>query len=281
MKKMDVVIVSGACGSGKSTVTRVFEELGYLIVQNVPPSLTHELFISYAKAKKDIKLLLVSELYLSHALINEAKKEKNINLSVIILNADIAELLKRYKLTRHVHPLQAHGYSLEEAFEINQRQIADLVEEATLYIDTTDYSVHELRKRIFDIYSNKMDDFNVSFTSFGLKHGIPLDVDTIFDVRIIPNPYYLEELKNLTGLDKKVMEYIFSFKETAKLIKNITNYLDYYLDKVKKEGRPLYSVGICCSGGRHRSVAIAEYLSEYYKAKYNTSVKHRDIVKGV
>lgn len=280
-KKLEVCIVTGAYGSGKSTVTRVFEELGYIIVQNVPSSLLHELFETYSENGKVNKILLLVELENAHETILTARDDKNIKLSVLLLNADVDELLKRYKLTRHVHPLQAHGYTLEEAFKYDQVKIESLVDDASIYIDTSDYTVHELRKRIFDIFSSKIDDLSIVFTSFGLKHGLPLDVDIIFDTRIVPNPYYLSELKNKTGRDKEVVDYIFSYEITEKLIEHIVDYLDFYLDKIKKEGRTSYTIGVCCSGGRHRSVAIAEYLANYYKAKYNTSVKHRDVEKGV
>ncbi|MFA5421416.1 MAG: RNase adapter RapZ [Bacilli bacterium] len=278
---IDLIILTGVSGAGKSTAVRAFEEMDYYIVENVPLSVISKLFKAFeddmVRYRRTVVVVAIDE-----ALKAAQKARENAHFRVVFLGLDTSEseLLTRFRLTRHIHPAQAHGLSLAESITRDRRIMDGLKKDVDMYIDTTSKTATELRKFIFtNIQGMESGNLTVSFVSFGFKHGIPLDIEIMFDTRIIPNPYWVSELKDMTGEDEPVKKFVLEDKEAQELIKNIEKYLDYYLAKVKEEDRNFFLVGIGCSGGQHRSVVIADYLAKKYANKYRTLCLHRDIGK--
>lgn len=281
-KKIDLILISGVSGAGKTYTLSCFEENGYLIMENIPISLIDNLYEEfenninkYKKVALSISLNDAKNAYI------KAREFKDISVTFIGLDCSKEVLLERYKLSRRIHPLQTNdGLTLDESINIEKNNILQIKDYFTHYIDTSKFSLGDLRNfyvhNIFDIDEKKM---VVNFISFGHKKSVPQDVEMVFDVRILPNPYWVNELKTLTGLDKNIVDYIFSFPITNEFLSKIISYLDFYLDKVEKSGRRMITIGIACSGGQHRSVVVAEYLKKYYQKTYNTYLMHRDLKK--
>ncbi|MFA5686517.1 MAG: RNase adapter RapZ [Bacilli bacterium] len=278
---IDLVILTGVSGAGKSTAVRAFEEMDYYIVENVPLSVIPKLYTSFkkneARFSKTLVVVSINE-SLKAALL--ARKIPSFNVTFMALDATEAELITRFRLTRHLHPQQAHGLTLEQCLKLDRKIMDAVKSEVDIYIDTTGKSVPELRKYIFrNIDGMEKKELTVNFVSFGFKHGVPADVEIIFDTRIVPNPYWIPELKELTGEDKEVQDFVLNDKDAKLLVKEIEKYLVYYLKKVKEENRNFFVVGIGCSGGQHRSVAITNYLSQKFSKSYRTLCLHRDLGK--
>lgn len=283
-KMNEIILLTGPSGSGKTTAQHVFEESGYYVIDNIFSS-TFEHVIKEVVDKREQypKLLLQVSPRTACEIISSYKKKYTdiINSKIIVLDCKKDVLLKRFKLTRHVHPLvTTRKISLDEALDMDIACIKKIKDKADVIIDTTSLAVKDFRKILFEAISDrKKDNVRVRFISFGHKHNIPLDCDLTLDTRALPNPYWIPELRQFTGLDKPVKDYLVGFEETNQLLKNMEDYLSFYLEKVQEDGRGDYCVGICCTGGQHRSVFFAEQLSKYFSKKYETSVFHRDINK--
>ena len=275
----NIVILTGVSGAGKTSATLIFEELGYYLTENVPSSLFSELFDEFSLEKPKYKNVFVAtNIYDAELAYLEAKKHKNLNIMFVGLNASYDVLMERYRLTRHIHPLQMKGYSLEESIKKDHEDIYKIRDQFTHYVDTSKMTFNEMRKYFMDVVKGKSSQrMNVVFSSFGYKKSIPLDLDNIIDVRILPNPYWDEKLRPYTGLDKVIKDYVLGSELTKQFLKSITDLLDLYLKECDRAGRSIINVGVGCSGGQHRSVVIAEYLKDYYKDTYITSSEHRDI----
>lgn len=278
---IDLIILTGVSGAGKSTAVRAFEEMDYYIVENVPLAVIPQLFKAFesdmVRYRRTVVAMAIDEAQKAAV---KARENANFHVTFLALDASEAELLTRFRLTRHIHPAQAHGLSLADSIARDRKIMDEIKSDVDMYVDTSGKTATEFRKYIFtNIQGMESGNLTVSFVSFGFKHGIPFDVEMIFDTRIIPNPYWISELKDMTGLDDAVKKFVLEDKEAKELLKRIECYLDYYLAKVKAEERNFFVVGIGCSGGQHRSVAIAEYLNEKYKKTYRTLCLHRDIGK--
>lgn len=277
--KKELVIVAGAAGSGLSSTEFIFEELGYATMKNVPVEGWEAILKIAEQKQKDLKLCLICHAFNANRVIKLSKNLKDFEVKIILLTCDKETLLKRYALTRKVHPRTViERITPETAIEKDCQEIKECLDEANLIIDTSVLSVKKLRTIIYQ-YINELGPKNaisVTFVSFGIKNGIPEGIDSFFDVRQIPNPYWVDELRELTGEDKPVIDYMNSFPITEKIIKNIINYLTAFLKELEKGDRANYTIGIACSGGQHRSTYVANYLKEYFKKDYNTHVVHRD-----
>ncbi len=278
-----LVILSGISGSGKTSANYAFEEMHYNCINNLPVFLFDNLFeklvnptdSSYARTFLTIRME-----YLPAAL-ELVKKYPQIKTDIIILHAEKDVILNRYKLTRHAHPLQASGLTLEKALDYEYELLEQYRDGADLVLNTTRISIAELRQIIFRRYRDpNKNSVMVSFVSFGFKNGAPNDADIIFDLRTIPNPYYLDELKNLSGLDQAVIDFIEKQKETEENFMLITQYLDKYIPSTIRENRGMIVVAIGCTGGQHRSVYFAERLANRYKFNFPVFVHHRDVVRS-
>jgi len=277
---LELNILTGPSGSGISSSKFVFEELGYYIVENAPFEATDAILKSFlSNAYKTKKFCLVVSLFDAKQILEISRKYSEFKTKLILLSADPNEIRKRYRLSRHVHPrCLTQQISLGKAIELDNKETANLFSDADIYIDTSTLSIKSLRINLYNKLTGKKDEniTSIYFVSFGYKNGTPMDLDMIFDVRNIPNPYWIDNLKALNGTDKQVIDYMNSFPETQKIIDNIVRFLEIHLAYVQKTGRPIYNIGVACSGGQHRSTYVANYLAEHFSHQYKTEAIHRD-----
>jgi len=281
-----LIIITGMSGAGKTVAVQSFEDLGYYCVDNLPPTLIPKFLELMKDSTNNIrKVALVIDLrgreffdalYESLDLIGA---EDWLEEHIIFLDATDETLVSRYKETRRSHPLDLQGLPLNGIKK--EREILDeLRGRAQKIIDTSDLKPKELREKIHQYYSERKDAvFSVHFVSFGFKYGIPIDADLVFDVRFLPNPFYVEHMRPMTGLDKEVSEYVFKWSDTAKFNEKLTDLLQFMLPQYKKEGKSQLVVAIGCTGGQHRSVALSENYATYFSKNYPTHITHRDIKK--
>lgn len=285
---MRFLIVTGLSGAGKSQAVKSLEDIGYYCVDNMPTMLIYkfvELCIS-SRGQFD-KVALVCDIRGEtsfDSLLNNLdtlKKDGN-DYEILFIDADDSTLIKRYKETRRKHPLKEGNVSLIEAIKEERKLLQPLKERATNIINTSDKLPQQTIKEIKALYAGEVPEkgLSVSVSSFGFKHGIPRDCDMIFDVRFLPNPYYIEELAKLTGLDKQVHDYIMSFETANEFLEKLKDIIKFLLPCYVEEGRMNISIAIGCTGGKHRSVTIAENLKDYVKSLgYRTQAYHRDLDK--
>ncbi len=274
-----LIILSGPSGSGVSSSKFVFEELGYYVVDSAPSAVTQGLLDEFAENTKAKGFCLMPRIEGVEQVYKIAKEDKRFETKFILLETEKDELIKRYALSRHVHPRSIlQKMSLGKAIELDVKDAEELTKYADYEINTTQLTIKELRTNLYNKLTGKDTEniTKITFVSFGIKNGIPAGLDTMFDVRIIPNPYWIERLSSLTGADQEVIDYIMSFDVSHQLIDEIVKYLEYYIPKVQESGRASYTVGIACSGGQHRSTFVANYLANYFKDKYEVSTYHRD-----
>ena len=276
----NIVVIAGPSGSGLSSVEFVFEELGYLVIKNPTTNSINAVVDDLIKEESELNnFCLMLNAGSVQEIFKELKKRNDANFRYIVLNCSEHELNKRYVLTRHVHPRSARfKLSTSDAIKKDIRDILDVVNLADLYIDTTSLSVKQLRAMVYKFLAGIEEEkiLSVTFISFGIKNGIPQGIDTFLDTRMIPNPYWIDSLKELNGYDQEVIDYLMSFEVTKEVLDNLVKYLTKVLKETQKDGRSSYTVGIACSGGQHRSTFVAHYLSEYFSKTYRTQVIHRD-----
>ena len=280
----NLLIISGLSGSGKSTAVRVLEDLGYYCVDNIPPTLLPTFIELCKKSDKEInKVALVIDIrekvsFESTPQVIQELRQKGYIVDIIFLESTDPVLVKRYKETRRKHPLSKDGNILE-GISKEREMLEELKSLSSYKIDTSELNVHQLS----DIIKNK---FNQSDTqnillnimSFGFKYGIPNDADMIFDVRFLPNPHFVESLRNLNGTDEEVIDFIMNQNESVEFIKKFTDFLDYLIPNFEKEGKSYLTIAIGCTGGKHRSVAITNKVSEHFNS-LSPLIRHRDISK--
>lgn len=276
---INITLLTGPSGSGNSSAKYVFEELGYYVSENIPSSLVSSLVEHFkTNSYKTTKICIMVNVNEALQAIQILKEIKDIKLKVVVLSCEEKEILKRYTLTRHVHPRSSLcKISLEKAIKEDVKDTIELIPEADIYIDTTSLSIKELRRILYhELQIKKERTTTFTFISYGLKNGVPLGLDCSFDVRLIPNPYWVEALKELNGQNQEVIDYMMSFDITQKVLDNLTNYLSFLFENIVNMDRGNYNIGIACSGGQHRSTFVANYLANYFKDKYNVLVIHRD-----
>ncbi|HHT79411.1 MAG TPA: RNase adapter RapZ [Actinobacteria bacterium] len=285
---MKLIIITGLSGAGKSEALKYFEDAGYYCIDNLPARLIPNLMDFFSENNKKIdKIALAIDLrsgYFFDEIYNnlEKIKELGINYKIIFLEASKSVLIKRFSLTRRKHPLVQDG-NLDLGIEKEIEKLHNLRELSDLIIDTTLLSPKELRMTITDSLmssSEKRSQIQISIISFGYKFGIPQNVDIIMDVRFLPNPFYDENLKYLTGEDKEVVHYVLNREETKEFLMIFEKMMDFLIPNYIEEGKSYLGIGIGCTGGRHRSVVIAERIYEYLKVRrYSVKLQHRDILK--
>lgn len=267
-----LVLITGESGAGKSTALRAFEDLNYLAIDNFPIKLLFPFLEEVIKGELAERIALVTDLRDPSFLtefpkILEELKLKKISFEVLYLYADSKVLITRFSQTRRLHPLMKDFKDLTKAVEEEKKKLAPVKELATLFLDTTYFNVHQLRHEIFKLFG-KMEDFNklvLHLIAFGYKYGIPYEVNYLFDARVLPNPYFVPDLKPLSGKEEKVKEYLLSHSETLEFLEWVFNFIKWALPLHQREGRRLITIGIGCTGGRHRSPAIALLLYERLK----------------
>ena len=286
---MEILIVTGLSGAGKSHVAHILEDADYYCVDNMPMELLpHFVELCANTQGRYEKVVLVTDIRTgqSHeSLLSSLALLKSMNCEyrVIFVEARRDIILRRYKETRRRHPLEAEGTGLEEKVRSEIRILAPVRAQSDEIIDTTGLNLSRLQSRLLKLFMSGQIErsINVNIKSFGFKHGLPLEADLVFDVRFLPNPYYVAELQEKTGLEKEVYDYVFSFDEAEEFYKRLCDMLEFLLPRYIEEGKRYLVVCIGCTGGHHRSVAISERLAQNLGEKgYPVDCVHRDIEKG-
>jgi UPF0042 nucleotide-binding protein len=284
----DFVVITGFAGAGKSQAMATFEDAGYFCVDNLPPEMIGSLADLFGHEGSKVEKAAVAsdvrggDFFDGLVKVVDDLDKRGVPYRLLYLEAAEPVLLNRFKETRRRHPL-ADGGSVEGAIRRERELLAPLKERADVSIDTTDLSAARLRKVVADkmLPHGKIGRLAVTFMTFGFKHGTPRDADLTFDVRFLPNPHYEAELRDLTGLDEPVIEYVESSDGIGEFYERLGPLLDYLLPAYEREGKSHLTVGIGCTGGRHRSVVIAERLARTYEGAgdYLIDVVHRDVDK--
>src|SRR5438309_1679313 len=281
----ELVVITGMSGSGKASVLKAFEDLGYYCVDNLPVGLIPR-FAELAGQSTEIgRTALVVDVREGRQLEELPAIVKSVRrilpTKMVFLEASDAVLLRRYSETRRPHPL-GHDAPVKTSVTTERSRLRHIRKMADLVIDTSKFNVHELRSHIIELFQKKEKGRNilVSCVSFGFKHGVPEDADLVFDVRFLPNPHFVPEFRPLTGRHPKVGKYIRSFPQTAEFIQRISDLLIYLLPHYIHEGKSYLTIAFGCTGGQHRSVMIAEDVAKHLKkAGYRVKVAHRDSPK--
>ncbi|SQD79698.1 RNase adapter RapZ [Moritella yayanosii] len=282
---MKLIIVSGQSGSGKSIALRVLEDLGYYCVDNLPVTLLPQLLQTLNSKTEQVAVSIdVRNLPKEKQELNDiiAELKASTELTSLFLDTNQSVLIKRYSETRRLHPLTKDDLSLSQAIEMEQQRLRPLALLADLKIDTSELNIHELSEQIKErILGKKKNQLVLVFQSFGFKHGLPMDADYVFDVRFLPNPHWIPELKPYTGLDEPVINYLSQQPEVISFALQIENLLTTWLPLLEKNNRSYVTVAIGCTGGQHRSVFIAEKLAKYFKQQdYVVQTRHQTLEKN-
>ena len=271
--------MTGMSGGGKSNVLKMLEDFGFYCVDNLPASLIEKFVELISVPNGEItKVALGLDVRADQSFKNTTQilrklKDQGLSFEILFMEASEQVLIKRYKETRRVHPLAADG-RVEDGVRREREVLQDIRGMADYVIDTSQLLTRELKtelERIF-VSNEEYNSLMVTIMSFGFKHGIPSDADLVFDVRFLPNPFYVEELRPLSGLDRPVAEYVFSYPQTRRFMEMIAEMLDFLLPHYMEEGKLNLTIAIGCTGGRHRSVAIAAALNDYFTAKGVSSI---------
>ncbi|HEB81859.1 MAG TPA: RNase adapter RapZ [Gammaproteobacteria bacterium] len=284
---MKLIIISGLSGSGKSIALHTLEDEDYYCVDNLPIGLLPQ-FVDqilsrplqlYGNVAVGIDARSHSEDLREFNELMQELKQKDIEVEIIYIQAEMETLIKRFSDTRRKHPLTKKGLPLSEAIEIERTLLKDVATAADLYIDSTYTNIHELRSYIKErVVRREHDRLSLLFQSFGFKNGAPADSDFVFDVRCLPNPHWEPSLRPLTGQDPEVIAFLQEQDDVQRMLDHIRNYLDFVIPKFKQQNRYYLTVSIGCTGGQHRSVYIAESLhDELRETHQHVSIRHREL----
>jgi len=286
-ENMRFIIVTGLSGAGKSQVVNCMEDIGFYCIDNMPPKLIPS-FADICYQSKLTKIAIVTDLrggemfdQIFEAL--DKLKASSHDYEILYLEADDNTLIKRYKQTRRKHPLISETKTVIDAITEERSLLSKIRAVSDNIIDTSHLTTSQFKEQITSIYlnGNKYQGIVNYIVSFGFKHGIPLDADLVFDVRFLPNPFYDNELKPLTGLDKEVADYVMSFEQTTEFLKKLNDMISFLIPYYIEEGKSQLVVGIGCTGGQHRSVTIANELYTHLKQQsHNVFLRHRDVGKN-
>ncbi|MBN2241984.1 MAG: RNase adapter RapZ [Acidobacteria bacterium] len=285
MSLQDLVIVTGMSGSGKGTVLRTFEDLGFFCIDNLPVSLIPKLVEGLQTTEDEVKhAVLVIDIRAGEKLkdleaIIRGLRQSAFHLFVLYLEADDDVLVRRFSETRRPHPLSGEN-SLRDSIRLEREKLHSLREFADVAIDTSRFNVHEIKKVVVQRFRkhSRTSTLNIHLLSFGYKKGVPQEADLMFDARFLPNPYFVPRIRIYSGKDKSVVRYLESFPETNAFIKRLGNLLKYLIPKYIKEGKRYLTVAVGCTGGRHRSVFVVEALAKMLESKNRSiHIQHRDI----
>jgi len=281
MNKKRIILITGRSGAGKTSTMGILEDMGYHCIDQFPVKLLNS-FASVISQESDPRydyIALATNLT-DFGEFHRVFSGMDHDVRVLILDCNADELLRRYKSTRRTHPMliSNKATTLEDAIYLEGEMLKDLKDTAFLTIDTTFLKANELKTKINQYFAlTTQPSFSISFISFGYKNGVPLDADLLFDVRFLPNPYWVEELRPFSGNDACVYDFVMESAQTQTLLEKLTDFLDYAFKEYVAEGKNHFTVGIGCTGGQHRSVSITNWLYEHYKPVYHVFKEHRDL----
>lgn len=283
---LELVIITGMSGAGKTVAVQSFEDLGYYCIDNMPPSLLPTFWDLVKESGKITKIALVIDLRSRDffdeltGVISTMDNTQLITTKILFLEADDAALVSRYKETRRSHPLATDG-RVFEGIQLEREMLRDLRSRAQIIINTSHLTPRQLREQLIETFSSKnQETFHVQVMSFGFKYGAPIDADVIMDVRFLPNPHYIDHLRPQTGLDQEVYDYVMKQPETQAFYTKFIDLIELCLPGYKKEGKSSVVIGIGCTGGQHRSIALAERVGKHLQnSGYSTKISHRDRLK--
>lgn len=280
----DILVVAGLSGAGRSQASADLEDMGWFVVDNLPVVLVDKVveLSGHAGGEIDKLCLVVGNGRQQAGILGavDTLRGQGHRVRVLFLEASTRELVRRYEATRRRHPMSDGTLGLEQVIERERALVAEVRSVADLMIDTTGLTVHQLKAQLTELFGpdSPGDSLHVSVISFGFKHGVPIDVDTVLDVRFLPNPHWDEELRPLTGLDPAVRDHVLGSDLARDFLDRTWNLFDLVLPAYVAEGRSYLTVGIGCTGGRHRSVAVAEEIARRLRdGGHNPRVSHRDI----
>ena len=284
---MELLIVTGMSGAGKSQAANVLEDMGYYCVDNVPPAIIPSFIDLAAKGEDTLqKIAIVTDSRAGNkfseiSVVLDDLRIKNISYKILFLDADDDILIRRYKENRRKHPLADKDGSIEKAVETDRKMLFKIRDRADFIIDTSFISIAQLKEQLFGIFVGGADKaLKIRCCSFGFKYGTDREADLVFDARCLPNPFYINELKEKTGLDLDVQEYVLSTDESREFMDKLFMFIETAVPLYAKEGKSSLTIAIGCTGGKHRSVTISELLSKHLTDKgYNSIAIHRDIQK--
>ncbi len=288
MPEIKLLIITGMSGAGKSQTVNVLEDLGYYCIDNIPPSFIPKFAELCSQAGNVTKAALVVDIrgggfFSTFDKVLEEMLVSKRAFELLYLEAADTVLIRRYKETRRRHPLSRNG-RVEDGIAIERQQLERIRAYATNVIDTSELSTGQLKEKLIMLYGDKSQDDTMAVTvlSFGFKYGIPLDADNVFDVRFLPNPYYQENLRMKTGLNKEVADYVWKWPKTQQFLHKLYDMLDFLLPSYVQEGKGQVVIAIGCTGGMHRSVFIAEKVFELVKLRgYKAEIVHRDAERNL
>lgn len=284
-----IIIITGLSGSGKHTAIKAFEDLGYFCVDNLPVALIPTFVELCRRTQENItQAALVIDARERHFLTEfppiyeQLQHQLDLELRMVFLEASDESLQRRFSETRRPHPLVETVENLLESIRAEKKLLAPIRDLANIIVDTSEHTVHTLRRYFVEEFATSADslDMNLTVMSFGHKHGMPVALDLLFDVRFLPNPHFVPDLRPLTGRHTEVIDYMLTFQEVRETIDRFGDLLEFLVPRYKREGRSYLTIGVGCTGGQHRSVMISEALAERLrKAGYKAHATHRDVSK--
>ncbi len=285
---MEILLISGLSGGGKSRAASFLEDVGFYIVDNMPAGMILK-FAEFCAAGSgrynrvalvyDVRTADTFDEFLD---VLDTLRQREYDCKLLFLEADVGTIIKRYKETRRLHPLQERAGSLAAAVDREIGMMAPVRERADVIINSTTYSTARLRGELLRLFGGAQSagELQVSLVSFGFKHGLPLEADLVFDVRFMPNPFYIDSMRTKTGLDAQVRNYVFSFRETEQFMEKLRDLLGFVLPLYREEGKTVLVAAIGCTGGHHRSVAVTHALAAYIRSLgYQVTENHRDMTR--
>ena len=285
---MEFLIITGLSGAGKSRAADVLEDLDYYCVDNMPVALMPRFAeLCLATRGRYEKVALVTDVRERDGFdellrMLDELKGMDLNCRILYMDADLRTLIRRYKESRRPHPLQAPGVSVEEAVRREAELLAPVKERADYFVDTSSLTLGMLQHKLFGLFAGEGEkqEIDITVMSFGFKHGIPMEADLVFDARFLPNPYYVEKLQPMSGLDLPVAEFVFGYQQSRSFLEKLEDMMAFLLPLYIEEGKLTLTLAIGCTGGRHRSVALAAALNDHFNASGLHSVLvNRDIDK--
>lgn len=282
-EKKQLLIVTGMSGAGKTVAAHALEDMGYFVVDNLPPTLLGSFWDLMVNSNDFQKVAVVIDLRVKSFYtdlldeVNSLEDNGKVQATIVFLESSDDTLVARYKETRRLPPLANNGRLLDGIRE-ERRILAPIKNRSNYIIDTSKLSTKELKQKLLNEFSDKKrQPFSIEVMSFGFKYGMPIDADIVMDVRFLPNPFYIPELRPFTGLDKRVFDYVMNKKETQVFYKKLLDLLETAIPGYIKEGKEKLTIAIGCTGGQHRSVSIAQQLARDLAKKYPVDITHREV----